>query len=254
MRLSGDWRYSARTSDPQLVELGARRSTMRSRGILGHDLGHVYGDRAARVSRRSSGQLRGTALARATLPSSSGTALALRRCARPGRSVIPRSRLVEAGSRVGHALGRGRRRHRPAADRDDALGCGGEIDAVRAVVSASHPGASTWCASVLVAELADGPGLRRVDERACARLCRAAPTRRARAPRRCVRRRRCAERCGDYARGCGWGRGVARTPGASTWSGRCRRPAIARARVPGRARERSLRARRATSPCDAGRT
>jgi hypothetical protein len=41
-----DGRYWARTSDPQLVELGARRSTMRYEGIVGHDLGHAYGDRA----------------------------------------------------------------------------------------------------------------------------------------------------------------------------------------------------------------
>jgi hypothetical protein len=44
--LCGDGRDWARTSDPQLVELGARRSTMPCHGIVGHDLGHAYRDRA----------------------------------------------------------------------------------------------------------------------------------------------------------------------------------------------------------------
>jgi hypothetical protein len=41
-----DGRYWARTSDPQPVALGAYQSTMRHRGILGHDLGHAYRSRA----------------------------------------------------------------------------------------------------------------------------------------------------------------------------------------------------------------
>jgi hypothetical protein len=44
---SRDGRYWARTSDPQLVELEAHRSTMPHHGIVGHDLGHAYGRRAA---------------------------------------------------------------------------------------------------------------------------------------------------------------------------------------------------------------
>jgi hypothetical protein len=36
-----DGRYWARTSDPQLVDLGARRSTTPQRGNLGHDLGQI---------------------------------------------------------------------------------------------------------------------------------------------------------------------------------------------------------------------
>jgi hypothetical protein len=41
-----DGRYWARASDPQLVELEARRSTTPLDGRLGHDLGHAYRDRA----------------------------------------------------------------------------------------------------------------------------------------------------------------------------------------------------------------
>ena len=38
----------------QLVELEAHRSTMPYQGIVGHDLGHAYGDRAELVRRRLS--------------------------------------------------------------------------------------------------------------------------------------------------------------------------------------------------------
>jgi hypothetical protein len=51
----------ARTCDPQLVELEAHSSTMRRRGIPGHDLGHAYEDRAGPRHATPQSRLRGQA-------------------------------------------------------------------------------------------------------------------------------------------------------------------------------------------------
>ena len=50
LRDGRDW---ARTSDPQLVELGAHRSTVRYRGTLGQDPGQAYGHRVGIGSRET---------------------------------------------------------------------------------------------------------------------------------------------------------------------------------------------------------
>jgi hypothetical protein len=51
-RRGHDGRYWARTSDPQLVELGAHRSTMRQLDGLGQDLGHAYRGHAEPVRKK----------------------------------------------------------------------------------------------------------------------------------------------------------------------------------------------------------